>query len=158
MPVTSVVKDADARTLTITARFDASVERVWRLWSDPRQLERWWGPPGYPATVTEHDLVPGGTVAYFMTGPDGEQHHGWWRVRGVDPPRALEFDDGGPDMPTGAISVALSELAGGDTQMIVTASWESAEAMRRIFDTGTDAGMTAAVGQIDELLDPKGTT
>ena len=39
---------------TITARFDASIERVWRIWSDPRQLERWWGPPSFPATVTEH--------------------------------------------------------------------------------------------------------
>ena len=67
MTVISVVKDADARTLTITARFAAPIARVWQVWSDPRQLERWWGPPGYPATVTEHDLAPGGTVAYAIT-------------------------------------------------------------------------------------------
>ena len=76
MTVISVVKDADARTLTITARFDAPIGRVWQVWSDPRQLERWWGPPAYPATVPEHDLAPGGTVAYFMTGPEGERHGG----------------------------------------------------------------------------------
>ena len=70
MTVISVVKDADARTMTITARFDAPIGRVWQVWSDPRQLERWWGPPRYPATVTEHDLAPGGTVAYAMTGPE----------------------------------------------------------------------------------------
>jgi len=157
MPVTSVVKDADARTVTITARLDASIERVWRLWSDPRQLERWWGPPGYPATVTEHDLVPGGTVAYAMTGPDGDQHTGWWRVRAVDPPHALEFEDGAAELPTGAIRVALAALAGGGAEMVVTASWDSAETMQRIFDTGTDAGMTAAIGQMDELLDPRRT-
>jgi uncharacterized protein YndB with AHSA1/START domain len=52
MTVISVVEDADARTLTITARFDAPIGRVWQVWSDPRQLERWWGPPMYPATVT----------------------------------------------------------------------------------------------------------
>ena len=46
--------------MTITAEFDATVERSWQLWADPRQLERWWGPPTYPATVVEHDLVPGG--------------------------------------------------------------------------------------------------
>ena len=67
MPVISVVKDADARTMTITARFDAPIGRVWQVWSDPRQLERWWGPPRYPAKVTEHDLAPGGTVAYAVT-------------------------------------------------------------------------------------------
>ena len=97
MTVIGVVKDADARTMTITARFDAPIARVWQIWSDPRRLERWWGPPGYPATVTEHDLTPGGTVAYFMTGPDGERHGGRWRVRAVDPPHALEFEDGAPD-------------------------------------------------------------
>ena len=50
MPVTNVQKDPATLTLTITSEFDASVEQVWRLWSDPRRLERWWGPPGYPTT------------------------------------------------------------------------------------------------------------
>lgn len=33
-----------------------------------------------PATVVDHDLRPGGTVNYFMTGPEGDQPHGYWRV------------------------------------------------------------------------------
>ena len=37
-------------TLTITAEFNAPVTRVWELWENPRLLERWWGPPTYPAT------------------------------------------------------------------------------------------------------------
>ena len=60
MTVTNVHKDPDARTMTITAEFDAPVERVWQMWADPRQLERWWGPPTYPATFVDHDLSPGG--------------------------------------------------------------------------------------------------
>ena len=160
MTVVSVVKDADARTLTITARFDAPIARVWQIWSDPRQLERWWGPPAYPATVTEHDLAPGGTVAYFMTGPEDERHHGLWRVRAVDPPRALEVEEAlaeadgtpTPDMPTAVMRIALSELDGGGTQMVLTVAWADDEGMEWMLATGTDAGMTAAVGQIDELL------
>ena len=73
MTITSVQKDPDARTMTITADFDASVDRVWQLWADPRQLERWWGPPTHPATVVDHDLSPGGKVSYFVTGPDGQR-------------------------------------------------------------------------------------
>jgi uncharacterized protein YndB with AHSA1/START domain len=160
MTVIDVVKDAAARTMTITARFDAPITRVWEVWSDPRQLERWWGPPTYPATMTEHDLAPGGTVAYAMTGPDGDRHGGWWRVRAVDPPHTLEFEDGvadadgnpSPDAPTSVIRVALSEPAGGGTEMVVTVAWASDEAMQWMLASGTDAGMTAAVGQIDELL------
>jgi uncharacterized protein YndB with AHSA1/START domain len=160
MTVISVVKDADARTMTITARFDAPIGRVWQVWSDPRQLERWWGPPTYPATVTEHDLAPGGTVNYYMTSPEGERHGGWFRVRAVDPPHNLELDAGvadahgspSPDTPTALIRVALSELADGATQMTITTAWASDEGMQWMLATGTDAGMTTAVGQIDELL------
>jgi uncharacterized protein YndB with AHSA1/START domain len=153
--VINAVKDPQARTLTITARFDAPIGRVWQVWSDPRQLERWWGPPGYPATVTEHDLTPGGTVTYAMTGPDGARHGGWWRVREVDPPHTLAFDDGfadAPDGPTAAFHVGLSEPAGGGTQMVITTAWASDEAMEQMLAIGMDTGVTAAVGQIDELL------
>ena len=61
MTVTGVHEGPRALTMTVTAEFDAPVERVWQLWADPRQLERWWGPPTYPATVVEHDLAPGGS-------------------------------------------------------------------------------------------------
>ncbi len=62
MPVTDVKTDVDARTLTITARFAAPVERVWQVYADPRQLEKIWGPPGFPATFVDHELRPGGRV------------------------------------------------------------------------------------------------
>ena len=41
MTVTAVRKDPQALTMTIDAEFDAPPERVWQLWADPRQLERW---------------------------------------------------------------------------------------------------------------------
>ena len=48
MTVKSVQKDPKALTMTVTAELDATVERSWQLWADPRQLERWWGPPDVP--------------------------------------------------------------------------------------------------------------
>src|SRR6266567_4930979 len=86
MTVTAVQKDATALSMTVVAEFAASPERVWQLWSDPRQLERWWGPPTYPATVESHDLRPGGRVVYYMTGPAGDKSHGYWEVVETDPP------------------------------------------------------------------------
>jgi len=88
--VTDVRKDTTALTMTINCEWDAPIERVWQLWADPRQLERWWGPPTYPATVVDHDLTPGGRVNYYMTGPDGDQPRGWWRVIAVDPPHRAD--------------------------------------------------------------------
>ena len=51
MTVTVVRKDPETLTMTLTAEFDATPERVWDLWADPRQLERWWGPPDVPRHV-----------------------------------------------------------------------------------------------------------
>jgi uncharacterized protein YndB with AHSA1/START domain len=69
MPVTDVEKDVDALTMTITAQFDADAERLWELWSDPRQLERWWSPPSHSSTFLEHELTVGSRTTYFMTAP-----------------------------------------------------------------------------------------
>jgi uncharacterized protein YndB with AHSA1/START domain len=160
MTVTDVQRDPTAKTMTITAEFDAPVDRAWQLWEDPRQLERWWGPPAYPATFVDHDLTPGGTVTYYMTGPDGDKPRGWWRVIAVDPPHRLEFDDGfadddgnaNPDLPTMRIDVDLSDTGAGRTRMAVRTTFPSAEAMEQVLAMGMEEGMTEALGQIDDLL------
>jgi uncharacterized protein YndB with AHSA1/START domain len=159
MTVKDVTKDPATLTMVVTAEFDAPVERVWQLWADPRQLERWWGPPTYPATVVDHDLVPGGTVTYFMTGPEGDKHGGWWRVLAVDAPHSLEVQDGfsddtgspDPDMPSTIMRVVLSEEGGG-TKMVMTSTFPSLEAMEQLTDMGMEEGLRAAMAQMDEVL------
>ena len=94
MTVTSVRKDPQTLTMTLQAEFDAPAERIWQLWADPRQIERWWGPPTYPATFTRHDLAPGGRAEYHMTGPDGDKSHGYWEVLEAQAPHRLVFRDG----------------------------------------------------------------
>src|ERR1700685_2920067 len=69
MTVISTTKDRDTLTLTLVAECEASPDRVWEVWEDPRQLERWWGPPTFPATFTRHDFIVGGESRYFMNGP-----------------------------------------------------------------------------------------
>jgi uncharacterized protein YndB with AHSA1/START domain len=160
MTVTNIAKDPTTMTMSITSEFDAPIDRVWSLWQDPRQLERWWGPPGYPATVVDHDLTEGGTVKYFMTGPEGDEPRGWWRVLAVDPPHRLEFEDGfaddagnpNPAMPTMTMRVTLSEQAHGGTHMLIVTIFPSVEAMDQMISMGMEEGMALALGQVDELL------
>jgi uncharacterized protein YndB with AHSA1/START domain len=159
MTVTSVTKDLDNLTLTLVADFDAPAERVWQLWADPRQLERWWGPPTHPATVEEHDLTPGGGVTYFMTGPDGERYRGWWRVTSVNPPKSLEFTDGFADRdgtpvadrPVTTVQLQLTERDGG-TRMELRSVYDSREQMEQLMTMGMVEGLQQAVGQMDALL------
>jgi uncharacterized protein YndB with AHSA1/START domain len=160
MTVTTVRKDPEALTMTLDAEFDAPVDRVWQLWADPRQLERWWGPPTYPATVTVHDLKPGGRVAYHMTGPGGDQSHGYWEVTAVEPPHRLEFrdgfanDDGSPnkDLPLTSGRVTIEEIGEGRTRMSIVSIFPSMSAMEQQLAMGMEEGMTEAVGQIDAIL------
>lgn len=160
MTVTSVRKDSAALTMAITTELDATLERSWQLWADPRQLERWWGPPTYPATVVDHDLAAGGRVTYFMTGPEGDKSHGWWEVLVAEPPQRLELRDGFADengtpsdsMPTMTMVVTLTERDGGGTLMAIETQFPSMEAMEQLVSMGMDEGMAAAMAQIDEIL------
>jgi uncharacterized protein YndB with AHSA1/START domain len=159
MSVTSVDTDYDSLTTTMVADFDAPIDDVWQLWADPRKLERWWGPPTYPATFEEHDLSPGGEVTYFMTGPEGERPRGWWRVTSVDPPGSLRFtdgfanDDGTPneEMPVVEVHVRLSQRGDG-TRMEIRSTFESREEMDKLIKMGMIEGLQQSVGQMDALL------
>jgi len=159
MTATTVHKDPENLTMTVTAELDATVDRAWQLWADPRQLERWWGPPGYPATFVDHRLEPGTRTTYFMTSPEGEKYHGWWEVLAVDPPRRLEVKDGfaddtgkpNDDMPVGRMVVTLEER-GDATVMCITSYFPSLDAMDQLLEMGQEEGMVAAIGQIEAIL------
>ena len=160
MTVTAVRKDIDRLTMTLDADFDASPGRVWELWADPRQLERWWGPPSYPATVTAHDLRAGGRVEYHMTGPEGDQARGYWEVVEAEAPRRLFFRDGlanadgtpNSDMPLHQVDVTIAELGDGRTRMSIESIFPDAAAMEQVLAMGMEEGLTQAVGQIDAIL------
>lgn len=159
MSVTSVRKDTAQLTMTVTADYDVTADRVWQLWADARQLERWWGPPAYPATFEEHDLTTGGRVTYYMTGPDGDKPRGWWNVLEAEPPRLLVLEDGfadesgSPDaaMPTMLMRVEITDRPGGVTMTIAT-RFPSIEAMEQLIGMGMEEGLQQAMGQIDAIL------
>jgi uncharacterized protein YndB with AHSA1/START domain len=160
MTVLVVDRDLVALTLKIVSEFDSPVERVWQVWANPRQLERWWGPPGYPATVVDHDLTKDGRITYYMTGPDGEKNHGWFRIISVDPGFSLEFeagcadDNGRPsdELPATSIEVRLIAEAPDKTTMTITQRFASIADMEQLIAMGQDEGMALAVGQIDDIL------
>ncbi|MFY1697848.1 MULTISPECIES: SRPBCC family protein [unclassified Solwaraspora] len=159
MPVTDVQQDLDDLTLTITADFAAPLERVWQVYADPRQLEKVWGPPTYPATVVDHDLTPGGRVTYYMTSPEGEKYAGYWLITAVDEPTRLTFDDGfaGLDFtPKAELPVSHNTYTfaahNGGTRATYTARYESTEALQQVLDMGMVEGATSAINQIDDLL------
>lgn len=159
MSLIDVTKDLDNLTVTFTADFAATSEQVWELWADPRRLEKWWGPPTYPATFDELDLTPGGTAAYYMTGPEGEKYRGWWRISDVQAPTSLSFIDGFADesgtpiesKPLTTTNVSLTPYGDG-TRMMVNTVFDSREQMEQLEQMGIVEGMTEAMKQMAALL------
>ncbi|QCB94129.1 SRPBCC family protein [Cellulomonas shaoxiangyii] len=159
MTVTRTTTDPEALTLTLVADLAAPPERAWDLWADPRRLERWWGPPTWPATFDSHDLRPGGVAKYHMTGPAGEVARGHWRFVAVDAPHRLELDDafadddGEPTTTVPAMRMVVTlEPAGAGTTMTVTTQFAGADVMEQMLATGMAEGMAQAFGQIDAAL------
>jgi uncharacterized protein YndB with AHSA1/START domain len=159
MPVTDVQHDLDNLTLTIVADFAAPVQRIWQVYADPRQLEKIWGPPTYPATVVDHDLTPGGRTTYFMTGPDGDKHAGYWEITTVDEPTSFSFADGfadldfnpNPELPASENVYTFAEHEGG-TRATYVSTFASAEALHQVLDMGVVEGASSAINQIDHLI------
>jgi uncharacterized protein YndB with AHSA1/START domain len=159
MSVTSVEKDPDALTMTVTAHLDATVERAWQLWADPGQFQQWWGPPGYPVTVVDHDLRTGGRITFSM-GTEGERHDSTWEVLAADPPHHLELrdadvDENGRPNDGNAMTVMVITIGAGDgggSAMAIRTHFDSLAGMEEVLAMGIEEGMQMVVSQIDALL------
>lgn len=96
-----------------------------------------------------------------MTGPNGEQPHGYWDVLEADPPRSIVFQDGfaddngepTPDLPLSTARVTIEDIGGGRTRMSIQSQFPDAEAMAQVLAMGMEEGLKSAVGQIDAILE-----
>lgn len=159
MPITDVVSDANALTLTVIAEYPVPLERLWDAYADPRQLERFWGPKEWPATFTRHDMAVGGESHYYMTGPDGTQSRGWFRFLAIDPMHRIEVQDGFGDengapnaaMPTMRMVFTFERTEHG-SRFVNTTTFPSLEAMEQLVQMGMMEGMRSAMSQVDDVL------
>lgn len=159
MPIVSVSSDPAALTLTVVGEYPVLLERLWGAWSDPRQLERFWGPPTWPATFTRHDMAVGGESQYRMTGPNGESSSGYWRFLSVEPGRGFEVEDGfcnpdgtpNHDLPGCRMHARFEAIPSGSRFVLLT-RFPSVEAMERLVAMGMMEGMRAALAQMDDVV------
>lgn len=159
MPVTSVTRDTDTLSLTVVAEFPARVQRLWEAYVDPRQLERFWGPPTWPATFTRHDAATGGRSAYTMKGPDGDTHGGYWEWLSVEPLKSFEVRDGfatpdgepNPELPSMRMQFVFEETDDG-SRVTTTTYFSSLADLEQLLEMGMEEGLREAMGQMDAVL------
>jgi uncharacterized protein YndB with AHSA1/START domain len=159
MPIVSVASDPVALTLTVVGEYPVPLERLWAAWANPREVERFWGPPTWPATFTRHDMAVGGQSLYRMTGPNGESSGGYWRFLAVEPGRSFEVEDGfclpdgtpNHDMP-GCRMLARFESTSSGARFTLLTRFPSVESMEQLVAIGMMEGMRAALGQMDDVV------
>jgi uncharacterized protein YndB with AHSA1/START domain len=163
MPVTDVSKDPENLTLTVVADFPVPLRRLWDAYVDPRRLEKFWGPPEFPATFTRHDAFPGGLSTYVMTGADGSVHGGYWEWTEVKEPEgdvaSFEVRDGfarpdgtpNPDLPSMSMTFWFESTANG-SRVTTTTHFASTDDLARLMEMGMDEGLRSAMAQMDDVL------
>lgn len=149
------------RQLVITRIFNAPRELVFQAWTEPEQIEQWWGPKGFTTRVIEMDLRPGGLARYVMIGPDGTEYPVKGVFREVIPPERIvstdEFDEGFEqvadiDLPQGMITTILFEEIDGKTKLTLLIDHPTVEDRRKHEEMGVIAGWQSSFDCLDEFL------
>jgi uncharacterized protein YndB with AHSA1/START domain len=152
--------------LVLTRTFDAPRELVWKAWTEPGRLARWWGPTGFSWLGGMMDFRPGGIFLYGMTAPDGKTTM-WGRFvyrEVVEPSRlvfVVSFSDvnGGvtrhpmaPDWPLEVLNVLTLEESGGKTVLTLEGCpLHATEAERKAFEGGIGSMQQGFKGTLDQL-------
>jgi len=84
---------AAERALVITRIFDAPRSFVFKAWTDPEQVMRWWGPKGFTTPFCKIDFRPGGVFHYCMRSPEGRDYWGKGIYREIVKPERIVFTD-----------------------------------------------------------------
>jgi uncharacterized protein YndB with AHSA1/START domain len=149
---TNVAAKTDERELVITRVFDAPPRLVFKAWTEPEHLVRWWGPRGFTTPSCKMDVRPGGAFRFCMRSPEGVDHwlQGTYREI-VDPERlvctwAWEDADGklGPET---LLTVTLAEHRGKTKLTLHQAVFESVAAR-----ASHEGGWTEALERLAQAL------
>lgn len=141
------------RTIVIERELDAPRELVWRVWTDPDEVTKWWGPEHFttPRELIEFDLRPGGVCRLTMVGPEGEKYPSDGQFRIVEPPARLSFGESITDHPlidSGETTVEFIELAANRTKVVVTSRMICAEELVEM----AKAGWSSQLDKLEALL------
>jgi uncharacterized protein YndB with AHSA1/START domain len=144
------------RELVFTREFDAPRSLVFKAWTDPKRLARWWGPKGFTNPVCELDVRPGGVIRIDMRGPDGTLYPMAGAYQEVVEPERLVFTSAALDEKRKPLfevlnTVTLAETDGRTTQVSTARIIESTDAAAPYVE-GMEAGWIQTLNRLEEQL------
>jgi len=151
------------RTVRLERLIDAPRELVWKAWTDPAMLARWWGPRHFTNPVCKLSLKVGGALLIVMRAPDGQEHPMTGTIREIDPPRLLRWtnearNSDGDVLLEGGMTVTLEE-EGGKTRLSIESFAVGVAPPAGFMLQGMEMGWTQSIDRLAELVeDNKGET
>ena len=146
---------SDGTDLVFERVFDAPREQVWKAFTDPEIIPRWWGKHGTTTTVVEMDVRPGGKWRYVNSDPDRDDVTFYGEYLEVDPPKGYKwtfmFDVEGIG-PMGGPETWILEDLGGRTKVISTGHMGSVQVLEGALATGMVEGALETWDRLDALL------
>jgi len=142
---------AEKPSLTLSRRYPVAPEKVYRAWTDPKAVSRWWGPgPGEPVSLAELDVRVGGRFRIVFGGPDGKMHECAGTYKEVVPNKKLVFTWSWPNSTPERISVVTIEFRGNakGTDLVFKHEQLFDEAAR----DGHKRGWTGTLDKLDAFL------
>jgi uncharacterized protein YndB with AHSA1/START domain len=142
----------DEQELVLTRVFDAPRELVFKSWTDPRHVEKWWGPHGFTCPLCELDVRPGGAILIHMRGPDGRVYPMTGLYQEVVEPERLVFtstalDDQGNALFEILNSIELTEQ-GAKTKQTLRARVIKRSAQAAPYLAGMEVGWTQTLERL----------
>ena len=155
----STTAEKPSREVVITRIFDAPRELVFKAWTDPKQMARWWGPKGFTNPVCELDVRVGGVWRIVMRSPDGMEYPcGGVYCEVVEPERLvftnIATDKDGNPVLDGLTTVTFAEH-GGKTKLTLQTRAAAVVDYAAAYLEGMEAGWTQSLERLGELLAKK---
>lgn len=151
----SVREQLSDREVLFSRVLDAPRELVWKMWSELRHLDRWWGPAGFKTTTHEFAFVEGGAWRFVMHGPDGTDYPNRIVFREIDPPSRIAYDNGWdlPGAPVDFTAVLALDADGARTKLSLRMTFTDAESFRKAVEAyGVLDGGTQTLDRLAEYV------
>ncbi len=156
---TNYTKDSENKKIHVTREFDASIEQVWKAWTDSTLLDQWWAPKPYKAKTKSMEFRQGGQWLYAMVGPDGTEQNCCVQYESIADKQMFSGTDafcdaaGNIDHSFPSMHWTCRFLQQGDrTRVEVEVTFKSLEDLQKIVEMGFQEGFAAAHGNLDEIL------
>ncbi len=148
------------REIRLTRMLAAPRALVWKAWTNPEHVGRWWGPNGFTTTTREIDIRPGGGWRHVMHGPDGRDYENLITyLELVEPSRIVYKHGGALDAEPVNFPLEAAGLGGQSTLVTLLMTFVSKSALDLVIrEYGADEGGRQHLRRLDEFVEGLDTT